>query len=271
MKKKIRKKIVALCMITTMLISLCSCSAGGNRSREKERAFPKLVIGADNYEPFNYIGEDGEYHGIDVALAREACKRMGYQPEFRQIDWDQKDNILASGKVDCLWGCYTMTGREEKYNWAGPYMCSRHVIVVRKDSSIKKLSDLNGRIVAAQVGTKPETLFLNKSNHLPKIKSLVTFKTIDEVISALRKGYVDAIAAHEGVLRQYTKDEITQYRFLSESIYSAKLGVAFSKKGDQQIADKLTKVLRKMVADGTVSRIVEKYSMNGIQAVKDLE
>ena len=72
-------------------------------------------------------------------------------------------------------------------------------------------------------------------------------------------------------MRQYTKDEITQYRFLSESIYSAKLGVAFSKKGDQQIADKLTKVLRKMVADRTVSRIVEKYSMNGIQAVKDLE
>ena len=99
MKKKIRKKIIALCMITTMLISLCSCSAGGNRSREKERAFPKLVIGADNYEPFNYIGEDGEYHGIDVALAREACKRMGYQPEFRQIDWDQKDNILESETV----------------------------------------------------------------------------------------------------------------------------------------------------------------------------
>lgn len=269
MKKMIRKKVMALFLITTMLFTLCSCSAGSSTGKE-EQSLPKLVIGADNYEPFNYIGEDGTYCGIDVELAKEACKRMGYQPEFRQIDWDQKDKILESGKVDCLWGCYTMTGREDKYNWAGPYMNSHHVVMVQKDSSINKLSDLNNKIVAVQSGTKPENLFLDKSNHLPEVKNLVTFKTIDELIASLRKGYVDAIAAHEGVLKQYIKDEKTQYRFLKESISSAKLGVAFSKKGDHKIADRLSKELKKMIADGTVSRIVKKYGMDGKMAVKDL-
>lgn len=270
MKKKIRKKIIALCMITTMLLSLCSCSVGGRESGEEDSATPKLVIGIDNYEPFSFIGENGLYQGIDIELAKEACKRMGYQAKFVKLNWEKRDKELSKGKVDCLWSCYTMNGREEKYNWAGPYMNSHHVVMVRKDSSIKTLSDVNGKIVAVQVGTTPESLFLNKSNHLPRVKNLVTFKTIDELISALRKGYVDAIAAHEAVLHQYTKEESKQYRFLSEYISSAKLGVAFKKGDDHKTEDKMTKAIKQMVQDGTVSKIVKKYGMNGKMAVKDL-
>lgn len=270
MKKTVRKKAIALFMMITMLMTLCSCSTGSDKSDQADTGLPQLVIGVDNYEPFNYIGEDRQHCGIDVELAKEACKRMGYRADIRQIDWEQKDHILESGKVDCLWSCYTMTGREEQYNWAGPYMNSHHVIMVRKNSRINKLSDLNGKIVAVQVGTKPEILFLDQNSGLPKVKNLVTFKSIDELISALRKGYVDAIAAHEAVLKQYTKEERRQYRFLSESISSAKLGVAFAKNGDHQMPDKLSRVLKEMIKDGTISRIAEKYGMDGEQAVKDL-
>ena len=49
------------------------------------------------------------------------------------------------GAVDCLWGCFTMTDREDKYNWAGPYMYSRQIVVVNKDSGIENLADLKGK------------------------------------------------------------------------------------------------------------------------------
>ena len=50
---------------------------------------------------------------------------MGWTLDFRQISWQEKDQLLADGEVDCLWGSFSMTGREDCYNWAGPYMYSR--------------------------------------------------------------------------------------------------------------------------------------------------
>lgn len=79
---------------------------------------------------------------------------------FKRTSWQEKDELLAAGDVDCLWGCFSMTGREELYRWAGPYMYGRHVVVVREESDIYELSDLNGKRVAVQIGSKPEELFL---------------------------------------------------------------------------------------------------------------
>ena len=63
----------------------------------------QLIIGSDNYVPYSYLDSDGNFTGIDVEIAREACRRMGYTPVFKQIVWDNKDIYLKEGAVDCLW------------------------------------------------------------------------------------------------------------------------------------------------------------------------
>ena len=97
---------------------------------------PVLVIGSDEYEPYNYVGADGTRQGVDVELATEALRRMGYTAQFRQIVWENKDDDLEDGTVDCLWGSFSMNGREDNYTWAGPYLYSRQVVVTRVDSGI---------------------------------------------------------------------------------------------------------------------------------------
>ena len=65
--------------------------AGGDSRNEKtfqpERELPELIIGSDDYEPYNYQDEDGKPAGIDVEIAVEACRRMGYAPVFKKIPW----------------------------------------------------------------------------------------------------------------------------------------------------------------------------------------
>ena len=39
---------------------------------------PELVIGSDDYAPYFFCDENGEFAGIDVEIAREVCKIMGY-------------------------------------------------------------------------------------------------------------------------------------------------------------------------------------------------
>ena len=138
---------------------------------------------------------------MDVSLAREACRRIGYEPVFRLIDWDQKDEFLQNGEVDCLWGCFSMNNREEIYLWAGPYACSRQVVAVRQDSDIQSLGDLAGHRVAVQIRSKPEEIFSAGTDpRLPTVSNIYCLLRMEDVVSALRKGYVAACAGHAAAL-----------------------------------------------------------------------
>ena len=91
-----------------------------------------------------------------------------------------------------------MDGRENDYKWAGPYMVSRQVVAVNKNSNIKKLSDLSGKVIAVQASTKPEDIFLNRMNPaIPLVKDVYSLENRKLLFTSLGKGYVDAIAAHE--------------------------------------------------------------------------
>ena len=82
------------------------------------------------------------------------CRRIQRSPRFVTIKWDDKDGYLEKGEVDCLWGSFSMNGREDDYSWAGPYMYSRQVVVVKAASDIRTLKDLNGKNIAVQNAMK---------------------------------------------------------------------------------------------------------------------
>ena len=95
--------------------SLTSC--GGKEA--KDRGLAQIVVGSDTYPPYIYLNNDGVPTGIDVEIATEAFRRMGYAARFETIDWEQKTNLVESGAIDCIWGCFSMQGRETLYRWAG--------------------------------------------------------------------------------------------------------------------------------------------------------
>ena len=107
--------ILVLMMVCILLLTGCSESKDTDEDdmikAEESSGISavSLVIGSDNYEPYNYIDESGENVGIDVDIAKEACRRLGITPVFKQITWDRKDSFLDSNEIDCLWGSFTMS------------------------------------------------------------------------------------------------------------------------------------------------------------------
>ena len=216
--------------------------------------------------PTLYLNNDGVPTGIDVEIATEAFRRMGYAARFETIEWEQKTNLVESGAIDCIWGCFSMQGREEMYRWAGPYMVSRQVVAVDADSSIRALSDLAGKTVAVQSTGKPEEIFLSGSD--PRIPQTVdVFSTEDRSVqyAMLACGYVDAIAAHETAILQYMKDNAVEFRILEEPLLVTGLGVAFAKNDTRGLDSQLTDTLAQMRADGTLERIIGRYLENASQ------
>lgn len=226
----------------------------------KNRDLPQILIGSDTYPPYIYLNNDGTPAGIDVEIATEAFRRMGYAARFEVIDWEQKTALVESGAIDCIWGCFSMQGRETLYRWAGPYMVSRQVVAVNADSSIQSLSDLAGKTVMVQSTSKPEGIFLSGSD--PRIPQTVEVFSIEDrsvQYAMLACGYADAIAAHETAILQYMKDSNAAFRILEEPLLVTGLGVAFAKNDSRGLDHQLNDTFAQMREDGTLERIVGKY------------
>ena len=172
-----KKGLLAAALAVMLTLTAC----GGAESDRSAEDLPRLVIASDNYKPYSYVGPNGNLIGVDVDLATEACRRLGYAPEFCQIVWENKDAYLSSGQADCLWGSFTMTGREDLYQWAGPYLYSRQMVAVRANSDIHTLADLAGLRVAVQATGKPEALFLTSSAPgVSQVEAVYAFSTMDK-------------------------------------------------------------------------------------------
>ena len=256
-----RKRICIMAVLLAGSLMLGGC--GGEKEKAADSELPEIVIGMDYFEPYSYQTSDGEYKGIDVELAQEAFQRLGYQPKFENIVWEDKDELLADRTIDCLWSSYSMNGREDKYQWAGPYLYSRQMVAVRAESEIKKVQDLKGKRVAVQATTKAEDLFLhNIDSDLPQMEQVNCFSTTNELYAALRKSYVDAIAGHEAMLNSLVQDGEGSYRMLEESIYTSKLGIAFKKGTHKELTEELTETLKEMQGEGITEKIVIKYGLD---------
>lgn len=267
MKKRYCLGIVAA---AALFLLLCGCQTT-LPAAELTPSMPQVVIGIDSeYEPYTYEDDEGNFVGLDIELSTEAFRRMNYSVLYLPINWSEKNAYLERGEIDCIWSCYTMTDREEDYLWAGPYMKSRQVAMVRRDSGITSLEQLNGCRVAVKVSTKPESLLLEGTEPgLPRVAEVNCFETMEEVFAALRKNYVHAIAGHEVAVRQLLESDPDSYLILEPPLQEVLVGVAFCKGGDEALAQALTETLREMAADGTTAAIFERYGLDPAGAQMD--
>ena len=255
------KKIAAFfAMLACMFLLMSGCAKNESAQKADKSVKPVIVVGSDNFPPYNYEDANGQPTGIDVDLAKEAFARMGYRPVFSVIDWEDKKELVESGEIDCIWGSFSIDGREDQYRWSAPYMVSRQVVAVRKDSNIDTLSDLAGKRVAVQSTTKPEEIFVSHADpRIPELREVFSLQNRELIYPFLSKGYVDAIAAHETAILQYMADYGLEYRILDEPLLTVGLGVAFAKADTRGLERALSDVFAQMRADGTMERIIGKY------------
>lgn len=225
-----------------------------------------LVVGFDaEFPPYGYKDDNGEYVGFDLDLAQEVCDRNNWTLVKQPIDWDAKDSELDSGSIDCIWNGFTINGREDDYTWSEPYIDNKQVIIVKTDSGINSLADLEGKTVETQKDSSALAALEGDQKELAD-----TFETLTQVADYntafmdLESGACDAVAIDIGVGQyQISQKGSDQFKMLDEEISSEQYGVGF-KKGNDELKDKVQATLDEMFEDGTVQKIAEKYDDAGV-------
>lgn len=228
-------------------------------------ATSKLIVGFDQaYPPYGYVGDDGEYTGFDLDLARAVADELDWEVQLEAIDWEAKDALMDSGAINCIWNGFTMEGREDDYTFSDPYMLNAQVIVVRADSGISDRAGLAGKTVVTQADSAAEKVFAEDAADLAAtFASLETIGEYNTAFMQLESGAVDAVACDLSIARYQMSAKPDAYLMLDEYLSEENYAVGF-KKGDTATAKKVTEALKKLYEDGTVEQIAAKYADQGL-------
>ena len=286
-----KKKVMSLVMAGMMVLSLAGCnskpaettaataasseaeseseaaSAEETSAEEASKAGGTFTVGFDqDFPPMGFIGNDGEYTGFDLALARETAARLGLDFVPQPIAWDSKDMELDSGNVDCIWNGFTMNGREDNYTWTDAYMNNEQVFVVLADSEIQMVADLTGKVVAVQVDSSAEAALKDDPDLVATFGTLQTVPDYNTALQDLQMGAVDAVAMDSIVAGFQIEQRGDGFRWLDETLAAEQYGVGF-KKGNTELRDQVQKVLEEMAADGTLAKISEEWFSKDITTI----
>ena len=275
-----KKRLLSAVMASAMVLSLAACggaktettaaettaekkeettTAGTTAAETAEAAGGTLIVGFDqDFPPMGFVGDNGEYTGFDLDLAKEVASRLGLEYKAQPVTWDSKDMELESGNIDCIWNGFTITGREDDYTWTTPYMANKQVFVVANDSDIKSQADLAGEVVEVQADSSAEAALKENQDLANTFGQLLTTPDYNTAFMDLEQGAVDAVAMDVIVAGYQIKQRNADFKILDDSLSEEEYGVGF-KKGNTELRDKVQGALEEMAADGTLAKISDEW------------
>ena len=262
------KKFFALALVSILLIS--AAAASGQKESGKDLSLQNVVdkgtfvLGLDDsFPPMGFRDENGEIVGFDIDVAREVASRLGTELVPQPIDWNAKEQELATGNIDCIWNGMTVTDElKEAILLTDPYLVNQQVVVVRSadKDKYKTTADLaNAQSIAFEGGSAAESVLgdlnIDESKLLSQEKQLDTFlevKTGSSDIAVVDKTLAQSICG-TGDYKDLT--------FVDVGFAEEEFAVGF-RKSDSELCSQIDELLAKYATDGTIAGLKEKYGIN---------
>ena len=262
-----KKRMLAIMMSALMAAGVCSGVTVYADADSKT-----LTVGFDaEYPPFGYMDENGEYVGFDLDIAQKVCDNLGWELVKKPINWDSKDMELNSGNIDCIWNGFTITPERQKaICFTPPYLKNAQVVVVRQTAGFQKLADLAGRKVGTQAGSAGADAIAAAADFKASLGEVVEFKDYLTALMDLESQGVDAIVMDLLVANDNIRRSGKPFRILDETLSPETFGVGF-RLGDDALMNEVWGALKAMQADGTVSKLAEKWFGADISAIGKAE
>ncbi len=226
---------------------------------EKIKERDKLIVGVfSDKPPFGFVNEQGEYVGFDTDIAKRFAKDLlgdEKKVEFVVVEPASRIPFLQSDKVDLILANMTVTPeRAEAVDFTNPNLRVAVQAIVRDDSGIEKLDDLEGKTVIVTSGTTAD-IWLTQNR--PDWK-LLKFEKNSESLQALANGRGDAYAQDNLVLFSWAKQN-PGYRVLGDTLGDEAPIAPAVKKGNAELRDWVNAELAKLGQEQFLLKLYDQY------------
>lgn len=237
-----KKIIVLLCMF--MLVAGC-----GKKDDSK-----LIMVTEAGFAPYEYYS-NGEIVGVDVDIAKEIAASMGKKLVIKDIAFDSIINEVKTGKAD--FGAAGISYNEERaknVDFTINYSTSKQVVIVKNDSGITNIGDINGKKIAVQLGSIADTYVSSTY----KDASVVRQKKYLAAIEDLNTGKVDCVVMDLLPAEQILKTN-RGLKILDGALVEDSYGMIV-KKGNKELLDNINKVLEKLKNEGKIDEYIIKHT-----------
>lgn len=219
-----------------------------------------LTVGTNAaFPPFEYIGDDGNPDGFDIALINEIGKRLGVKVEVNDMEFDSLVSSIGS-KIDVAIAGMTITDeRKQSVDFSDPYYDATQFVLVPTGSSIKTADDLKGKKIGTQLGTTGDSI----ASEIEGATDSSYDKAVDAV-NDMNNGKVDCVIIDKNpalVFADQFKDKVTALDGADFGFDVEQYGIAMPK-GDTLLVDAVNAALASMKADGTFAALEKQYIDN---------
>ncbi len=215
------------------------------------------------FQPFEYIGDDGKPTGFDVEVAEKIAEVIGMELKIEDMYFDGLLSALDMGQVDIVIAAMTITPeRKAAVNFSDPYFNATQAVIVMKGyDGIQAVADLKDKKIAVQDGTTGHLMATDPESEGGlgcDAANVFAFKASPDTVLELTNGRVDCIIIDNAVAESFMKEndqiEIVQGLEMPVEEY----GIAV-KKGNDALLASINEALAKIKEDGTYDELIAKY------------
>ncbi len=244
------KKLVSIVLIALLVLTVF---AGCSQKQMTVQKGKLLMATNAEFPPYEYHEGDAIV-GIDAEVAALIAEKIGLELEIADVDFDSIIPGVQSGKYDMGMAGMTVTDeRLQSINFTDSYATAVQVVIVKADSDIKSIDDLEGKKIGVQQGTTGHIYAEDDYGS----DAVTLYQNGALAVESLKSGKVDCVIIDNEPAKSYVKEN-EGLAILDTEYANENYAICVSKENDA-LLKAVNDALKELIADGSVQKIVDKY------------
>jgi len=249
-------------IMASMLLTGCGAGGGTHLEEIQEAGVIKVGTSAD-YPPFEYVDEQGNKVGFDIALMEEIASRMGVTVEWVDMPFDSLIAGVQEGKIDASIAAFNYSEeRDEVVDFTDAYYVGEDAFVVAEGFSgtIGAPEDVAPYKVGVQNGTTQDYYVTDElvANGVLPEENVFRYDRADQVALDLKNGRIDVMMA-DLIPAQSLAAQIGGLEIVFTGLFSSGPMNIVIPDGDTELAQAINDILADLKAEGFIDNLAVTY------------
>lgn len=217
-----------------------------------------LTVGTNaEFPPFEYVGDDGEADGFDIALIKAIGEKLGVEVQVENMEFASLVSSIGN-KVDVsIAGMTVNEERKQTVDFTEPYYDAVQYVLLPEGSDIASAEDLVGKTIGVQLGTTGDLTATDIEG-----TTVSAYNKGVDAVNDLVNGRVDCVIIDKNpalvFAEKFQENGIVAVDGAQFNFEAEQYAIALPK-GDVALADALNKAIEELKADGTFDELVKTY------------